>query len=187
MIIDLPQYIHQCTPQVAETTMMAIIKTESKGNPLAIGLNKGYRLMYQPRDYKQAVAWVNYLEEHNYNFDIGIVQINIKNAHKFGYRAAELLEPCLNLKIGAQILQKNYTRALSGSSNQQEALLKAISAYNTGNYRNGFYNGYVQKVVYNATGNTPYVPPQPRKKKDKVQHRSRHSKYNQIQYTQNQI
>jgi type IV secretion system protein VirB1 len=159
MVIDLPQYIHQCASHVAENTMMAIIKTESNGNPLAIGLNRGYKLLYQPRDYNQAREWVNYLEAHGYNFDIGIAQVNIKNIHKFGYKATDALNPCINLRIGSDIIQKNYLNALPSSKNQQEALYKAISSYNTGNNQSGFYNGYVKKVVYNANGRVPYIPP----------------------------
>lgn len=158
MVIDIPTYIHQCAPQVAENTMMAIIKTESNGNPWAISLNRGHRLMYQPKSYKQAAAWVKYLEKYKYNFDVGIAQVNVKNIHKFGFRAVDALDPCLNLKLGSYILQSNYSQAIRASKTQQEALLKAISAYNTGNYHRGFYNGYVDKVVYNAKSNTPYIP-----------------------------
>lgn len=158
MVIDIPQYIHQCVPNIAENTMMAIIKTESKFNPLAIGLNKGVRLMYQPQNLAQAGSWVTYLEKHGYNFDVGITQVNIKNIHKYGYRAIDALDPCLNMKLGGHILQSSYIKALRKSGNKREALYKAISAYNTGNYRSGFHNGYVQKVVYNASENIPYIP-----------------------------
>jgi type IV secretion system protein VirB1 len=159
MIIDIPYYIHQCAPHVAENTMMAIIKTESNSNPLAIGLNKGYRLMYQPRNINQAIKWVMYLENHKFNFDVGITQVNIKNIHKYGYKAVDALDPCINMRIGSYILQTNYIKALALSKNKQAALYKAISAYNTGNYKHGFYNGYVQKVVLNASGNVPYITP----------------------------
>ena len=145
-------YIHQCTPQIAETTMMAIIKAESNGNNLAIGINKGYRLLYQPKDYHQAQSWVAYLEKNGYNFDIGIAQVNIKTVHKYGFSAVQALDICTNLKLAGYVLQQNYRSALIRSNSQQEALRKAISAYNTGNYHSGFNNGYVKKVVYNATG-----------------------------------
>lgn len=150
MMIDVLSYVVQCTPNVAPSTMLAIVRTESNGNPLAINLNNG-RLTYQPQNKKQAVSWVNYLEKHGYNFDVGIMQVNIKNIHKFGFMAADLLEPCLNLKIGAKILQANYSNAIKISGHPQLALRKAISAYNTGNYYHGFKNGYVQKVIYNAS------------------------------------
>lgn len=147
---DLNNYLHQCAPSVAVSTMRAIIQTESRGNALAIGLNHGKRLLYPAKNLQQATNWVNYLEQHNYDFDIGLGQINIRNVHKYGYLASEMLDPCKNLIVASMILRQNYSLAKSKSLTQQEALYKAISAYNTGNYRSGFRNGYVQKVVNNA-------------------------------------
>jgi type IV secretion system protein VirB1 len=149
-MIDIPQYIHQCAPQVAQSTMQAIIQTESRGNPLAIGLNGRYKLKYQPLSDIQARNWVLYLESHGYNFDIGLAQVNIKNIHKYGYRAVDALDPCTNLKLAGNVLKKSYFQARSKSGSDNEALVKTISAYNTGNYRSGIYNGYVQKVYKNA-------------------------------------
>lgn len=149
-MIDIPTYIQQCAPHVAQSTMLAIIRTESNGNPLAISINKGYKLRYQPKTLEQAYKWVEYLETHKYNFDIGLAQVNIKNINKYGYKAIEALEPCANLRIASDILIKNYGDALTKSKNTAEALEKAISAYNTGNYHSGLSNGYVQKVYINA-------------------------------------
>lgn len=149
-MLELNALILQCALNVAPSTMVAIIKTESRNNPLAIGINKGYRLKYQPKTPEQAKAWVTYLEKNNYNFDVGLAQINIKNIHKYGYKAADAIDPCLNLKMASDILHKNYKGALASSSNSSDALKKAISAYNTGNYQSGFKNGYVQRVYANA-------------------------------------
>lgn len=154
-IDDLYQLVVQCAPNVAPNTMIAIIKTESRGNPLAIGLNKGKKLRYQPRDINQMIQWVNYLEKHNYNFDIGLAQINIRNVHKYGFSAKDVVYPCKNLEIAADILLKNYRNSLQKSPfSKHTALLKAISAYNTGTYSKGFQNGYVQKVIKNSRSPT---------------------------------
>ncbi|MFN8770210.1 MAG: lytic transglycosylase domain-containing protein [Neisseriaceae bacterium] len=153
LVFDLNQVINKCSYQVAPSTMYAIVKTESHGNPLAININGKVKLKYQPHTFKQAVKWVDYLELHGYNIDIGIAQVNIKNAHRFGFKAHDMLKPCHNLMVASVILRNNYIGALSNSTTQKEALQKAISAYNTGNYRSGFNNGYVAKVVLNARQN----------------------------------
>lgn len=145
-----PTILQQCAPKVSQVTMKAIIKTESNGFPWAIGINKGYKLRYQPKSKAQAVSWVRYLEKNNYNFDVGLGQINIKNIHQYGYKAEDALDPCTNLKMASDILVKNYNAALTKSSTTSSALQKAISAYNTGNYSSGFSNGYVGKVFANA-------------------------------------
>jgi type IV secretion system protein VirB1 len=150
IVTEINTYIARCAPLVATSTMKAIIATESHGNHLAIGINYGYKLRYQPKNIDQATAWVNYLVKHRYNLDIGLAQVNIKNVYKYGYKPVDMLDPCNNLKVAAQILHVNYHRAyIRDSGNKQVALLQAISAYNTGNYQSGFTNGYVQKVLNN--------------------------------------
>lgn len=149
-VFDLSSLINKCSYRVAPSTMYAIVKTESRGNPLAININGRVKLKYQPYTFDQAVKWADYLEAHGYNFDIGLTQVNIKNIHRFGFKAHDMLKPCINLRIGSVILHSNYVHALWRSANQQEALHKALSAYNTGNYYGGFNNGYVAKVIFNA-------------------------------------
>jgi type IV secretion system protein VirB1 len=134
--------------------MKAIITTESKGNPLAINLN-GYRngrrirLSYQPHSFSQAISWIKYLDQHDYNFDIGIAQVNIKNIHAFGLSATQALDICTNLQMASMILKHDYNNALKVVKNNQLAVRLAISAYNTGNYQTGFSNGYVNRVINN--------------------------------------
>lgn len=146
----LMSYIHTCATRVADSTMLAIVKTESLANPLAIGINNGYHLRFQPQNLKQASMWADYLEQNQYNFDIGLAQININNIHRYGYKARDMLNPCNNLFVASIILQRNYSAALRTTSNTQNALRKAISAYNTGNFQRGFINGYVTKVIHNV-------------------------------------
>ena len=157
MIVSL-DLLQQCAPNVAPITMIAIIKTESKYNPWAIGLNKGKKLRYQPHSLEQAEAWVTYLEKNGYDFDIGLGQVNIRNVHKYGYNATQLLTPCLNLKVASDILQKNYKKAFYKTNHPRDALMMAISAYNTGNYHAGFSNGYVDRVVNNASSSKTKPP-----------------------------
>lgn len=145
-MLDIPALILSCAPNVAPATMQAIIKVESRGNPNAIGLNKGYKLKTQPKNSDQAKQWADYLEKNNYNFDVGLAQLNIRNIKRFGYKASDVLDPCLNVKLSARILTANYKSAKQGNISSDAALKKAISAYNTGNFSSGFSNGYVGKV-----------------------------------------
>ena len=153
-MIDLPLLIQQCVPSIVQASMQAIIRVESNNNPLALNINKGYKLQFQPQSDGQANKWIKYLENNHYNFDIGLAQVNIKNIHKYGYKAIDLLDPCTNLKLGSKILVENYNNALPSSKSSDEALQKAISAYNTGNFYTGFSNGYVNKVYTYASKET---------------------------------
>jgi len=157
MIFDLALMVKHCAYKVSVNTMLAIIKTESGGNPLAININGRVKLKYQAHSLSQATQWVDYLEGHNYNFDIGLMQVNIKNVHKYGFHASDMLDSCRNLLIGSKILHKNYINVLAITPNKSDALYKAISAYNTGNYHAGMDNGYVMKVVHNALMSSSYL------------------------------
>lgn len=149
MALDLYALSKQCSPTVAPQTMVTLVKTESKGNRLAIGLN-GARLRFQPRNESEAVAWVKYLEQHKYNFDVGLGQINIKNIQKRKLKPEQLFDPCLNLSIAGEILTQNYLQASKTTKDQQHALKKALSMYNTGNQYSGFNNGYVNRILLNV-------------------------------------
>lgn len=146
--IDLYSLAKKCSPSVAPSTMVALIKTESRGNRLALGLN-GARLRFQPKSESQAIAWVRYLDKHGYNYDVGLAQINIKNIRKFNLKPEQLLEPCTNISIAGKILTVNYLTALNTTNNAQEALRKALSKYNTGNNYSGYQNGYIYRVLQN--------------------------------------
>jgi len=68
-----------------------------------------------------------------------------------------LLDPCTNLATGAGMLRTLYlkARATARYADPQHALGAAISAYNTGSFRDGFTNGYVHKVLANMKAGIP--------------------------------
>lgn len=146
MLPGLEQLILQCAPNVAPTTMMAIIKVESGGNPLAINVNGKKRLARQPATAAEALAWADWLIAKGYSVDMGLAQVNSRHLQRFGLTPQQLFEPCYNVAAGAQILGENYADASRKYGLGQQALRAAISAYNTGNHTRGFTNGYVRKV-----------------------------------------
>ncbi len=135
-----------CGASVAPSTLQNIITVESHGNPLALGVN-GDKLLRQPADITEAVAWAKWLVDHGYNIDAGLMQLNVKNWNRFGVTAETVFDPCTNVRAGAAVLTENYLRAAKRFGPGQKALLAAISAYNTGNFVSGFGNGYVRKVA----------------------------------------
>lgn len=145
---QLVELAKKCSPTVAPTTMVTLVQTESRRNSLAIGVN-GYKLKSQPKSESQAIAWVKYLDKNNYNFDIGLTQVNIVNVRKYKLSPEKLLDPCTNLRIGGDILTKNYINARKTTKDPQVALRKALSAYNTGNQSSGYKNGYLIKMLNN--------------------------------------
>jgi type IV secretion system protein VirB1 len=133
------------------STLSALVRQESGGNPFAIGINGGTaRLTRQPRNRNEAIATAEWLRREGHNFDAGLGQINVKNMGWLGLSVAELFDPCANLRAAATVLGDCYQRASRARGGGQAALRAALSCYNTGNFSRGFANGYVAKVTGKA-------------------------------------
>ncbi|WP_323000546.1 lytic transglycosylase domain-containing protein [Denitromonas sp.] len=149
----------ECAPQVHVTTLAAIVRQESAGNPFAIGINGGARLPRQPQTKAEAVATAEWLQANGYNFDAGVGQINVRNLGWLGMSVEDLFDPCINLKGAATVLSDCYRRAVPKYGEGQPALHAALSCYNTGDFSKGFANGYVMKVAANAALPIPALAP----------------------------
>lgn len=160
-----------CAPLVAPETMGAIVATESNFRPFVIGVNAGAGFPAASYDHKtkgEAIARARDLLARGANLDLGLAQINSANLVSLGATVEDMFDACKNLRAASIILHQAYRGALSSSPNSREALLAAISAYNTGNFNSGFGNGYVARVqtavtdVYGLEGvriMTPDDPP----------------------------
>ena len=140
----------QCAPNVAPQTVAAIVRTESAGNPLALNVN-GARQPARQRSAADAAATARRYIEAGYSVDLGLGQINSRNMRKLGLTWETVFDPCANVAALGQILTQNY-QSVSNGRHPQTALRLAISLYNTGSISRGFRNGYVAKVVGNASG-----------------------------------
>lgn len=145
--MDLAHLAHQCAPEVAYTTLAAIVRTESNGHPWALGVNGGPRLARQPRSREEAARWARWLIRHGYNVDIGLMQVNSRHLGRFAVDVDQLLEPCTNLRAGSVVLREFYLRAQAAYGADAKSVFSALSAYNTGSMTRGFENGYVRAVL----------------------------------------
>lgn len=149
MLLDLTALMHQCAPAVGITTMRAIIRTESGGEPWIIGDNTDGRV-YRFASKAAATSSATALIASGHSLDLGLGQINSHNLPALRLTVAQVLDPCTNLAASATVLTAAYQRAVKQYGAGQKALLAAVSAYNTGSLVNGFGNGYVLRVISNA-------------------------------------
>ena len=68
--------------------------------------------------------------------------------NRVGLSVADAFDPCKNLKAAGTIFNTGFQAAMQQYPEGQ-ALQAALSAYNTGNFVQGFSNGYVGKVLRN--------------------------------------
>lgn len=141
----LMQVIETCAPEVHPLTMRKVLKVESGGNRLAIGINGGVQLAWQPRSLAEAVVTARDLRRRGFNFDAGPWQINVKNWDWLGLNESTVFDACESARAAQRVLLDCFTRA--PATDPQAALRMALSCYNTGSHRAGFQNGYVAKVL----------------------------------------
>ncbi len=138
----------QCAPTVAPETVLAIIQTESSGDPLALNVNGGRHPLRQSNAADAAATAGRYVAA-GYSVDLGLGQINSRNMRWLGLTWETVFDPCVNIAALGRVLSSNYKAAIAGRD-PQTALRVALSMYNTGSRTRGFRNGYVGKVVSNA-------------------------------------
>ena len=121
------------------------MRVESGGHAFAINVNGAGSEPPPAATAAEAVAIAESWIARGYSVDLGLMQVNNRNLQILGFTVAQMFDPCTNIEAGASILTADYLTALSGRPNPQDALKAALSAYNTGNFERGFYNGYVAK------------------------------------------
>jgi type IV secretion system protein VirB1 len=149
--------VMRCAPTVATETMLSIARVESAFDPLAIGINGPSPSRLHPRSAREAVARATALMAAGSNFDIGLGQINSANLARLGLSVSEAFDSCKNLHAAGQILTGAYLAQTPSAGQEQAALRRALSIYNTGAPDRGFRNGYVAKV--SAAGGVPAPSP----------------------------
>ncbi len=151
-----------CGDFVPPDTLLALAKTESALRTLALSVNypetaarkAGYDgrliLTRQASSEQEAIQWLNWFIAHNYTTSVGLMQINIQTAQRYGIAPLELLDPCVNIRLGSVIISEYYQMERRRGVKRKQAFLNAISAYNSGDVQKGYANGYVGSVVQNG-------------------------------------
>lgn len=154
--MDLSQLIEICAIDTHPKTVMAVIRVESAGNYLAIGVNGNLKLR-KAQSPKDAAQLAQYAMSKGYSVDVGLMQINSNNILRFGLSLEEAFNPCTNIRLGTKILSSNYSNAVDYHGEGQGALKAALSAYNTGSMTKGFRNGYVGKYYKRTNQNVRFA------------------------------
>lgn len=157
---------HVCANTVPADTLAAIARTESALYPFALSINypqtaarnAGFNnstmlLARQPATLAEALGWATWFELHGYTVSVGLMQVNTQTAKLYRISLRQLFDPCVNVRTGAAIITTYYHQSHRNVASTSEALLNAISAYNTGNINSGYSNGYVGGVYGNRRTN----------------------------------
>lgn len=138
--------LSRCAPEVGSRTLAAVIRVESGGHPWVINSNTQKRSWrFDTKAAAESVA--HQLIARGDSIDIGLAQINSRNLRGLGLGVSQVLDICTNIKAGAYILGNCYALATRKGSIApgQQALLHALSCYNTGSLWAG--RSYASRVV----------------------------------------
>ena len=139
----------QCAPQIHPATTVAIIKTESGGNPYAIGDNTTHK-SYWPRSKDEAANIAYKLLSQGHSIDMGLMQVNSTHLRSMHLNYYDLFDSCTNIHAGGEILSDFYRQHDRPGQSPSTTLIKALSAYNTGSPYKGERNGYVSRIFRNT-------------------------------------
>lgn len=149
----------QCAPQVAPSTMVALILNESALDPLAIGDNSTKR-SFHPVDRAAAERLASALIGQGHSIDMGIAQINSRTARTIGLKVSDAFDACASIAAAGDLMVSAYRRLAPQAPTEQHALAATLSTYNTGDKLRGFTNGYVSRV-YRAAARSAAIAPAP--------------------------
>ena len=145
---EIATLVVACAPLIAPDTAMALIRTESGGNPWAIGVVRN-TLTRQPRNNSEAQAAAQMLDRSGWDYSVGLAQINRRNFERLGLTTKSAFEPCSNLRAMQTILSDCFARAgHGGKSSEQIQLRRAFSCYYSGNFKTGFKTDLPGQVPY---------------------------------------
>jgi len=133
-MISIAQLSAECAPMVAPSTMAAIVRVESGGNPLAMW-NNSTRSMVIPGNQAQAMRYLRQAMAAGQRVDVGLAQVDTENFAAHGLSPANAFDACANLRAGAEILSADYRKAKAVYGPGQVALYHAFEAYNSGRLR----------------------------------------------------
>lgn len=149
----------QCAPDVSPITLHALVGVESAGKPYVVA-NVTDKTSHYFDKKNDAIDFVNGLAANNKTYSAGLMQIYSKNFAGYNLTNETVFDHCTNIKVGADILNKCFEKALKENPNdKQGALRKAFSCYYSGNMTRGFkkeeWDGrsYVQRIELKAEKN----------------------------------
>lgn len=146
----------KCAPDVHIETLTAVAQAESGLNTLAIRDNTERR-GYFPKSETEAIETASRLVlVAHHAVDMGLMQISSAHLAPFQMTIADAFDACKNIGAGARVLVGAYKQSAAGED-EQVALDKALSRYNTGSSERGVTNGYVRRVKVAARQVVPAI------------------------------
>ncbi|KPU89207.1 lytic transglycosylase domain-containing protein [Xenophilus azovorans] len=149
--------IEQCAPQVSPVLMQALVRTESGGRPLAIGMDRAQGSVKQPQTLEEAVAMAKGLAAAGRKFSVGLAQIHVSNVSLYGMSWEQAFDACQNLTVGQKILWNFFHRATASGYTGVAAIWAALRGYNSGGADRTISDDYASRIFAYMSSAPPLV------------------------------
>lgn len=146
--MDFLAFAGTCGPGVDPITTTALVKAESSFQPFAVRNNTSHQSFY-PASQEAAEALVDSFAAKGDRLAIGLMQVTSPWTTRYGIAPRDLLNSCVNIRIGTAILAGNYVSCARSGKTPQANLECALSAYWSGN---GQIGGAYVNAIYAAAG-----------------------------------
>lgn len=147
--------ISRCAPEVPPVLMNALVRAESAGRPLAIGMDAGGGSVPQPSTLAGAVAAAEALATAGKTFSVGLAQIHVSNVKRYGLSWTQAFDGCTNLATGQRVLGHFLRRAGGAGYGGAAVLRAALRGYNSGSVHATAADGYASRVLGYMAGASP--------------------------------
>jgi type IV secretion system protein VirB1 len=149
--------LDQCAPQVSPVLMQALVRAESAGRPLAIGMDRGQDPVKQPETLQQAVETARALAAAGRRFSVGLAQIHVSNVRLYGMNWEQAFDACQNLAVGQKILWNFFHRATASGYAGVAAVWAALRGYNSGAVDRTISDDYASRIFAYMSSAPPQV------------------------------
>jgi type IV secretion system protein VirB1 len=149
--------IEQCAPEVSPVLMQALVRTESGGRPLAIGMDRAHGSVKQPQTLEEAVATAKALAAAGRKFSVGLAQIHVSNVSLYGMSWERAFDACQNLAVGQKILWNFFHRATASGYTGVAAIWAALRGYNSGGVDRTISDEYASRIFAYISSAPPQV------------------------------
>jgi type IV secretion system protein VirB1 len=145
-MVMAPADFDRCGSTVAPVLMQALVRTESGGQPLAIGMDRTGGGVRQPQTLAEAVATAKKLAADGKQFSVGLAQVHVSNVRMFGMSWEQAFDACQNLAVGQKILWNFFHRARAAGYSGVTAIWAALRGYNSGDVRATISDEYANRI-----------------------------------------
>lgn len=157
MMPQAPALIEQCASQVSPVLMQALVRAESGGRPLAIGMDRGSGNVKQPHTLPEAIATAKALAATGRKFSVGLAQIHVSNVSLYGLSWEQAFDACHNLAVGQKILWNFFHRANASGYSGVSAIWAALRGYNSGGVHRAVSDEYASRIFAYMSSAPPQV------------------------------